>query len=151
VEFTILMLMGVATAVGALGVAAGMERRWRTGRPPRQLLLQDQCVLTGEALFATGVDPSTVVFDCLVAPQLASVSDTALFQPLPVRAHHRASEEEPPLSSLVRTWADCGHRVFIELPAGDKPLRATLSCGDQAVIVDVDNGAEVRRALSAVA
>jgi hypothetical protein len=152
VESTVLMLVGLVTAGGCLAFAAGTERRWRAGAGGARLPLGAEYVLAGEAIFATGVDASTVVFDCMVAPQWAASTHTALFQPLPVRAHHGGFEDEPPLSALVRSWAECGQRVFIELPAtGGRPLKATVSCGEQRVVVDVDNSAEVRRAVAAAA
>lgn len=149
-QFTILMLFGLLMATSILSLAAGIEHRWRRGPPRPHPLLQDGQTLKGEALFATGVDPSTVVFDCLVAPQVETFGDAAVFRPLPVRAHHRPSEEQVPLSTVVRSWADGGQRVFIELPSLDGPLTAKLSCGEEAVVVDIDNNAEVWRALAAV-
>lgn len=149
-EVTVLMLFGLLMATSVLSLAAGIERRWRRAPTPEHPLLQEQTVLSGEALFATGIDSSTVVFDCLVAPQVETFGETALFRPLPVRARDRAGEEQRPLSAVVRSWADGGHRVFIELPARGGSLRARLSCGDDAVVVDVDNDTEVWRALTAV-
>lgn len=149
-EFTILMLFGVLTAVVVLVLAAGMQERGHRGSTVSQSLLRDVHVLAGEALFATGIDSSTVVFDCLVAPRPETSGAAALFRPLPVRAHQVVAEDQPPLSVMVRSWADGGHRVFIELPALAGELKAKLSCGGEAVVVDVDNDAEVWRALTAV-
>lgn len=149
-EFTILMLFGLLMAVVILVLAAGTEHAWRQGPASSQPLLPSPHVLTGEALFATGVDSSTVVFDCLVAPQPEAAGDVALFRPLPVRAHQAVSDDQPHLSAMVRSWADGGQRVFIELPAQGGALTAKLSCGGEAVVVDIDNDAEVRQALTAV-
>ena len=148
-EFTFLMLFGLLMATSILSLAAGIEHRWRRSPPRSHPLLPDGQTLRGEALFATGVDSSTVVFDCLVAPEVVTLGDP-VFLPLPVRAHHRSSPEQPPLSAVVRSWADGGHRVFIELPSLDGPLTAKLSCGEEAVVVDIDNDAELWRALTTV-
>jgi len=149
VEFTFLMLFGLLMATSILSLAAGIEHKWRKSPPRSHPLLHDRQTLRGEALFATGVDSSTVVFDCLVAPHLETFGD-AVFRPLPVRAHHRPSQAQPLLSAVVRSWADGGHRVFIELPSPDGPLTAKLSCGEEAVVVDIDNDAELWRALTTV-
>lgn len=105
--------------------------------------------IQGEALFATGVDRSTVAFDCLlsVGPATAGALEPlslTLWRPMP-------SWSSQSLADIVRSWADGGERVFVELeldsthgPFSTRPLMARLSCGQQGLQAEVADRRELR-------
>ena len=150
---TLLMfgLTGLALAM-LLFSTAMVEQHRHPRRPPRQrggsgTSIPAAVTLHGEALFATGLDPETVLLDCLLGLDSAGGETPAALQPATLRVRH--SEQEPPASlpDVVRAWAERGERVFVELPFSVKPWRARLRCGGRAVTVAVDNGGEVWRTI----
>ena len=102
-------------------------------------------VLRGEALFATGIDRSTVAFDCLVTSGEAPLSTP---EPTSLMLRRRnPSWSGQSLADVVRSWAECGERVFVEValdsPYG--PWTAHLTCGVHGLEADVTNRGELRR------
>ncbi|MDE3086892.1 MAG: hypothetical protein KGJ77_09015 [Acidobacteriota bacterium] len=144
--FTVLAV----TAVLATIACSWQSRREATARVAlgRPHVGHHRAVVRGEALFATGVDGSTVAFDCLMTaggPEETSLEPTSLILRRQVPA--RAGE---PLADIVRKWAEGGERVFVEVPVDSQfgPLVARLGCGHQALLADVANKGELRRLVS---
>lgn len=105
-------------------------------------------VLSGEALFATGIDASTVLLDCLLGLRRQDAEPAGMPRPVTLRVRSGGSGPVELLPRLVNTWAQCGVRVFVDVPATTDPCRARLSCGSRQTIVVVDNAAEVWRVLA---
>ena len=138
------------TAVLATITCTWQSRREATARVAlgRAQVGHHRAVVRGEALFATGVDGSTVAFDCLMTaggPEETSLEPTSLILRRQVPA--RAGE---PLADIVRKWAEGGERVFVQVPVDSQfgPLVARLSCGHQALLADVANKGELRQLVS---
>lgn len=102
-------------------------------------------VLRGEALFATGIDRSTVAFDCLVTSGEAPV---ATLEPTSLMLRRRGPAwSGQSLADVVRSWAECGERVFVEVALDSLygPLTAHLTCGAHGLEAEVANKGELRR------
>jgi hypothetical protein len=99
--------------------------------------------LCGEALFATGLDPETVLLDCLVGLGTGNEAVHVPLQPVALRVRHSDQQATELLSSILRSWADSGDRVFVELSFGRSRCRASLWCGDRSMTVAIDNGGDV--------
>lgn len=148
-------LTGLALAMLLLGTAA-RERRRHAWRPPGSLRgsgpsVPSTVTLSGEALFATGLDPDTVLLDCLLG--LGSTRDGAasVLQAATLRVHDAERQPTALLADVVRAWAERGERVFVDLPFGAEPWRARLRCGERALTVAVDNGGDVWRTIGPAA
>lgn len=104
-----------------------------------------RAVVRGEALFATGIDKSTVAFDCLIA-----TGDTApaTMEPTSLTLRHRGQTwAGQSLADIVRSWAEGGERVFVEVALDSLygPLTAHLTCGSHGLQAEVANRGELRR------
>ena len=107
-----------------------------------------RAVVRGEALFATGVDGSTVAFDCLLS---ACGPEETSFEPTSLTLRRRVPAwAGEPLADIVRRWAEGGERVYVEVPVESQfgPLVAHLSCGHHELQVEVANKGELRRLVS---
>lgn len=158
--FVVLMLVGLTGFVVSVRLSTrldhsawgGRRSSWRRWRPSSPLGGGGRRNgLSGEALFATGLDRCTVLLDCLVNPRGAIPSSplTRPRQPVPVRVRRPLSASaEQSLPATVKEWADGGQRVFVDVPPGEAAsAKAELRCGGAAMTVDIDNSAEIRRAL----
>lgn len=153
-QILVLILLGVGCIVLSLWLATRAESRNQSGgayrlSPARQAAPMGSA-FGGEALFATGIDRCTVLLDCLMAPRRGTSIGHAVLQPVPIRVWHPQSAfTEQSLPATVKTWAARGQRVFVELSAcNDGNHKAKLSCGKEALLVEIANDIDVRRSLT---
>jgi hypothetical protein len=151
-------MLAVALAMFLLSTAmAGAQNRaWRQARQRVHPLggsvaPTPALTLRGEALFATSLDPDTVLLDCLLG--LRSDDRTAPRPLEPVSLRVRQIDLEPPefLPRVVRAWAERGDRVLVEVPFSAMHCRARLCCGERTLTVAVDNANDVWCALGRTA
>jgi hypothetical protein len=148
-------MLGVALAMFLFSTAmVGVERQARRKhhRPPTPAPSGSAAVtLGGEALFATGLDPDTVLLDCVLGLQRRDGVPPGPLHPVALRVHKNDFETPELLSGMVRAWAEGGDRVFVELPFSVARSRATLTCGARTLTVAVENGNDVWRSVGRTA
>jgi|SRR5579862_3640108 len=148
--------MSVAFAILAVvAVLATLTVTWEARRAAGARLAlggagaaRHRAVVRGEALFATGIDRSTVSFDCLMTT--GHVPDASL-EPTSLTLRGRApSWAGQTLADVIRSWAEGGERVFVEVPVDSLfgPRTARLTCGHHGLQVEVADGGELRRLIS---
>ncbi|HZU79181.1 MAG TPA: hypothetical protein VE991_04635, partial [Acidimicrobiales bacterium] len=78
---------------------------------------------------------------CMV-PRPGAGTDASVTEPVCVRVRAGHALTGGALSAVIRTWAEGGERVFVELDVTRRCALAVLECGDERVVTDVVNGFE---------
>lgn len=143
VAFVLLAIVAVVAMLTTIWQARGATAPPLASGGPRPH--GQRTVVQGEALFATGVDRCTVAFDCLLA---AGDGPAPSLEPTSLTLRRGApTPSGESLADVVRTWAQGGERVFVEIAVDSpsRPFTARLTCGHQGLQAEVADRVQLHR------